>query len=272
MTATDAPAPITDRPLGVIDLLDGAFHALRQRPLVLVLAVAWIAVPGALAQLLLDAFVLGTEPATITNGFGVQDGVMSDSVLVRLLLGWLVTALAGVPVARIVGGWLVGIDTTPLAAIRYTLRRLPVVGVTFVASHVATILGTLACLLPGFFFLAMSSLLSPVIAVEEAVSIKAALKRSWRLARANSGAVYGLIIAIFFTGLFLQGGLFLLVSLFTGLPERSFLVVNAAALLIGQLLILPLNGAAMSLLYLDARFRTEGFDLELRSLTSFPQG
>ncbi len=274
VTATDAPAPITDRPLGVIDLLDGAFHALRQRPPALVLAVAWIAIPAAVLQLVLDTRVLGVGAPTFNNGFGIGtgDGVVTDSVVVQVLIGWLVTSLAGVPVARIVGGWLIGLDTSPIDAIRYTLRRLPIIGATFVLSHVAIVLGIAFCVLPGLFASVVFCLLSPIIAMEEATTVKAALLRSKRLARSNTSATFGLIVSLFFTGAIMQGGLFFAISLFSGLSDNVSLAITTAATLIGQLLILPLNGAAMSLLYLDARYRNEGFDLELRARSAFPRG
>ncbi len=274
VTATDAPAPITDRPLGVVDLLDGAFHALRQRPQTLVLGVAWIAVPGSLLQLVLDTQVFGTAPPTFGNGlgFGGSGGVTSDSVIVRMLIGWFVTAVSGVAVARIVGGWLIGIDTRPVATIRYTIRRLPVIGIVFVLAHLLTAVGLALCVIPGLFSIAFFSIASPVIAMEEGTRPFAVLRRSTRLARSNFSAVFGLMIAIFLTGLAIQGGLLVIAAIVGDLPERGSLVLSTAFSLITQLVILPINGAAMALLYLDARFRNEGFDLELRSRRAFADG
>ncbi len=275
VTATDAPAPITDRPLGVVDLLDGAFHALRQRPQTLVLAVAWIAIPGSLLQLVLDTQVFGTSPPTFGNGLGFGGsggGVTSDSVIFRMLIGWFVTAVSGVAVARIVGGWLIGIDTRPLATIRYTIRRLPVIAIVFVLAHLLTAVGLAMCVIPGLFSIAFFSIASPVIAMEEGIRPFAVLRRSTRLARSNFSAVFGLMVAIFLTGLAIQGGLLVIAAVFSSLPERGSLVLSTAFSLITQLVILPINGAAMALLYLDARFRNEAFDLELRSRRAFADG
>lgn len=280
VTATEAPTSISDRPLGVVDLLDGAFHALRQRPLALVLAVAWIAIPGALVQLYLDTRILGTARPSLGNGFGVpipgvgqSDGeFFSDSILFRLAIGWLITAIAGVPVARIVGGWGIGLDESPRAAISYTVRRLPVIVAVFVMAHVVTIIGWVFCLIPGLIFMGLYSLLSPVIAMEEDSKPIAAMRRSWRLARPNLSAVLGLIISLFLTGAIIQGGPLFLISVFDGLPERAGLVIGTTLSLVAQLVLLPLNGAAMCLLYLDARYRSEGLDLELRTRQVFTNG
>lgn len=280
VTATEAPASISDRPLGVVDLLDGAFHALRQRPLVLVLAVAWVAVPGALVQLYLDTRVFGTSGPSLGNGFGVpvpgvgqsDEEFFSNSLLFRLSIGWLVTAIAGVPVARIVGGWGIGNDEAPRIAIAYTVRRLPVVVAVFVLSKVLVSIGWAFCLIPGLVLMGLYSLASPVIAMEEGTRPIAVMRRSWRLARPNLSAVLGLIISLALTGAIIQGGPLFLISALDELPERAALVVGTALSLLAQLVLLPLNGAAMCLLYLDARYRSEGLDLELRVRRAFSDG
>ena len=46
-------------------------------------------------------------------------------------------------------------------------------------------------------------------------------------------------------------------------PDRAWPLVAAASLLTSIILV-PVNGAAMCLIYLDIRFRTEGLDLRRR--------
>ncbi len=275
VTTTGAPAPITDRPLRLIDLLDGAFHAFRQRPRVLALCAMWIAVPAALAQILIERTTLGSDGSSPAAVFGVRSELTSDDLLstgfvLYLVIGWFVTAVSGVGVARVVGGWLHGRDTTAGEAIGFTARRLPIIVGAFVLSHVIAGLGWLVLLVPGLAALLLFGLVSPVIALEEPTNPWSALTRSARLARPRWGTVLGLMSALLLVGAAMQGGIALFFITFGIDGDGVALAINAAVALLVSFVMLPLNGAAMCLLYLDARYRDEGYDLELRASVVLP--
>lgn len=98
------PAPVTSRPLKVIDLLDSALTALRQSPKLMVLVVLGFVVPGALVQ--------GWATKGVLGGFGFLDAI-NDPVVAReaaeqqpsalrttvipTLVNWYVVAAAGLP-------------------------------------------------------------------------------------------------------------------------------------------------------------------------------
>ncbi len=275
VTTLGAPAPITDRPLRLIDLLDGAFHALRQRPRVLALCAMWIAVPASLIQIIIERTALGSQGSSLATVFGVRrevtsDELVSSGLVLYLVIGWFVTAASGVAVARVVGGWSEGRDTTAREAIGFAIRRLPVVTGAFVVSHVIAGIGWVVLLVPGFIALLLFSLVSPVIALEDPSNPWHAITRSARLARARWGTVLGLMSALLLVSAAMQGGIALFFLTFGIEGDGIALAINAAVALLVSFVMVPLNGAAMCLLYLDARFRDEGFDLELRAGRVFP--
>ncbi len=263
-----APAPITSRPLPLIDLLDGAFAALRQRPRTLVSVVAGFVVP-----LSIVTAVLGTDPA---GGLGmgallnndpsrVDNSMTVTDVAILYGLGWLTTAVCGVPISAIVGGWLIGEDTSARQAVRLTLRRLPTILGAFLLIHVIEVVGTLLLILPGLAALVFFSLTSPVIALEN-LGPWESMKRSMTLVRRRSGTVIGVIVLTGIASVAISNAVGLLPDVVAGVlgADRSRPVIALSSML-SSLILVPFTSAAMCLTYLELRFRTEGFDLELRA-------
>ncbi len=264
--------PIADTPLGVIDLLDGAFAALRQRPQQIVAIVAGLVVPlglfeaWAVRSAVLDAGGVGGSAFPLLVGVNV----FSSTYAVASLLSLLVTAVAGVAVSHVVGGWLTGRDHTALGALALTARRSPTILAAFVVIHALEAIGFVLLVVPGVIVVVASSLTSPVIAVEGLGPI-AAIRRSWSLVRRRAGSVLGVILLLGLVQLGVAGA----ISNVPGLAQ-SFLSPNqvwalvAATNLLASLILVPVNAAAMCLTYLDIRFRTEGLDLQRRIDADLP--
>lgn len=265
------PAAIADRPLPVIDLIDGAFAALRQRPRTLIAVVAGLVVPIAIAEGYLTRNALGgatleqmINDPTVANEVSTQSPFGREA-LITYLLDWFLMAVAGVPVSRVVAGWVTGQDVSARQALAFTARRWWVILAAFVLNHLAQTIGFALFIVPGAIAVVLFALTSPVIAVEELGPI-AALKRSAELVRRRKATVVGGVAMTAAVAYGVSNAVSLLptmVALVFG-PDKTWPLVSAAALMTSIILV-PFTSAAMCLVYLDIRFRTEGLDLELRS-------
>lgn len=258
--------------MGVVDLLDGAFAALRQRAKSLATIVAGLVIPLSLFQGWVTRDDLGGASFTdLINDPSVAQEVSSTtqvydtSFFVSQLLGLLVTAIAGVAVSRVVYGWFVGEDTTPAEALAFTARRMGAILGAFVVIHLLEGIGFVLLILPGFAVLVLSSLTSPVLAVESLGPV-ASMRRSWELVRRRAASTLGLIMLLGLVQYGVSqalGTLPTVAALIIG-PDRAWPLV-AVANMMTSIVLIPVTGAAMCLNYLDIRFRTEGLDLKRRA-------
>jgi hypothetical protein len=274
--AVSDPVPIAEEPLGVIDLLDGAFAALRQRPRTMVAIVAWLVVPLSLFEAWLTRDDLGgatfidlLNDPTVAQEVSESSSPLEVGILGSQLLTMFVTAVAGVAVARVVGGWLDGVDRGAGDALRFTARRSPVIVAAFVLIHLAELIGLVLLIIPGLLVIVLSALTSPVIALE-GLGPFAAIRRSWTVARRQPGVVFGVVVLLAIVDYGVSqaiGTLPILVSFIVG-PDRAWPIV-AASNLLTSIILIPVTAAAMCLTYLDIRFRTEGLDLQYRIVDAF---
>ena len=276
MSPVSRPVPIAEEPLGVIDLLDGAFAALRQRPRVIVAIISWLVVPLSLFQAWLTRDDLGgatfgelLNDPTIAQEVSESSSPFELGVLGSQVLAMLVTAVAGVSIARVVGGWVEGVDRGAMDALRFTARRSPAILAAFVLIHLAELIGFVLLVIPGLMVMVLSSLTSPILALESSGPVES-MRRSWSLVRRRPGPVFGVIVLLAVVQYGVSqaiGTLPVLVSLIVG-PDRAWPIV-AASNLLTSIILIPVTTAAMCLTYLDIRFRTEGLDLQRRVVEAF---
>lgn len=162
------------------------------------------------------------------------------------------------------------------------LVALVIVSLALVAVPVAVILGILIVLgmIPLVWWLTIKLLLVPAVILMEQATIGRAIARSWRLTKGRFwpalgviflislvfGAV-GQVISIPFT--FLSSGLTTIISP-TGDPAPAVIIGTIVTLLLAQVLTLLIQAVAVvvtstatALIYIDARMRREGLDLDL---------
>ncbi len=261
---------VADRPLGAIDLLDGAFTVIRSAPKVIVTLTALLVLPVAVFQGLvlrdtlgdtsllesLETGALVDEPQPVSFGFGAQATMW--------LLDWLVMSLLGVLVALVVDEQRQG--RTP--SVRSILRRLgpllPRWALAFVLVHLAELVGVVLLVLPGLAAVIALSLTSPVLALEGQGAV-ASMRRSAQLVRRAPGVVLVVMFVIFAVSIPVSYAIELLpsVGLFVLPPDAAWPLASASTLL-NALVMQPVTAAAMTLVYFDLRYRTEAHDLEVR--------
>lgn len=291
------PAPVTGivplRPLGVGDILGGAFRAVRYAPSVM-LGLTFVALLVVQVVAVAVAFASGDALSTILLPFGLPGNDYGDTSL-RSSLGFFANELAiivaGMGLIYTVVEAVAGRRTSPAAALRHIGRRLGAalaltVLIAIVLVAVMALVGALidavglpVILLLVFFGLPAALALNvKLLFVPCAVSVEQmgplrAVARSWRLTGGvfwrtlgtylltlvimwiPTATISGVVITL--TAWFFMGD----VNLSTGSPAA--LAVTAAGSILSLVLTVPLVTAVQTLLYVDARIRREGYDIVL---------
>lgn len=288
------PGIVEPRPLTVGDVLNGAFRAVRYVPKTmfgLTLAVVLI------AQLLAvgAAFLVDGEFNLITSQreFGGATVLMGWSTLTSTIAASLTTIMVEIGLAYAVHEAIIARRTTPSEA----LRRLgsgagaalavaaltgvvvagAIVGVMVVVGLLTDAVGDgawliLLILVPGLMavviWIGIRLLLAPcVIAVEKAGPIQA-IRRSWNLSKGLFWHILGIYLVaslLIWLAATTVGWVFGIASMFVGgsSTELGSPMVGVVSTVVSSVLSLPLTAAVVTLLYVDARIRREGYELQL---------
>ncbi len=285
MTASDVSVL---RPLSTGQLLDRAFRLYRQHFLVFLGIVAIVQVPISVAQVALNAQMLGVTGGGET--FGII-GVISTVVIfvgtvlfASLETGALTGAVAdsylGTPVSilgsyrRLGRKWLSILGALLLAGL---------IGMLLFLWFLVPIVGWLSGIgILVFFEIAVIQLIPPIIVLEGHTG-SAAVRRGWDLSRKRFWPVVGFMLVLALLSTILVNGPTLLVVWLLRLtdsrrrwqyprPICSHSTLADSHLGVLCLVFQPLRLTAITLLYFDLRVRFEGFDLALlaNSLSDAP--
>jgi hypothetical protein len=265
------------RPFSVGELLDGAFSLYRRNftsffAIALVpyvpLIVLWLALPlvaGSGGQPVVDSATALSMPYTLLASVLIWSALVAASM--RTFQGTNVTAAE---------------------ALKVGLRKLPAIMVSLIAAILVAGLGVLLLMIPGLIFSAMFVVFVPVMiflvlifsaiffAVVPAIMVENhgpfdALGRSRRLSKGARIRIVGVVVlATFIAALPVMAFSFLAgVAAAVGMPGSGdvFVSVGSQALLQAGSFVLsalttPYSAAALTLLYIDRRARTEALDLE----------
>jgi hypothetical protein len=275
------PGIIPLRPLGLGEILDGAFTLIRRYPRVTLGLAALVATVNAALSLLVSIGYNSYPDTGDTEFTGAGTGFAAGSIVANVLtallsaiLGAVLTGMLTVVVGEAVLGREISIREVWQ---RIQPRLLPLIGIAFLAG-VLPFLGLIACIIPGVFLWGAYALAVPAFVLER-VGVIEALRRSWRLAVPSWWRVWGIralayliisfvssILAIpFFIAGLATTGIFSGDDI-TGTPIL-FLVFVAVGSLIAQTITAPLTSGVLALLYVDRRIRAEGLDVTLAAST-----
>ena len=276
----EAPRPgcVPLRPLGLGDILDGAFKATRRNPRVMLGLSAGFAFVQVLLTTLVSLFVFANLADARSDGnialgplLG-SEGLQLLTLFISFLLGAVLTGMLTVVVTQDVLGRRVDARAV-WVQVRPRLGTL--IGLALVTT-VLEFLGLLPCLVLGVWLWGMWAVAVPACMVER-TGIRAALRRSWQLVSGTFWRVWGIralgylvlqvvsqLIALpfFVIGVVGGGGFETLVDP-TGTPVAMLLLINLGAL-IAATLVAPVRAAIDALLYVDLRMRKEGLDIVLQ--------
>ncbi len=263
--------PVPLRPLTFTDVLDGSFGVLKARPATVALLALIVVVPVQI----LNTTVQGDVVAAVSPIAGPlwQDGNENDPVAAAIAwVSWsFALLLLGAALSRLMSAWYADGELTAGAVLRDLRPHAPaLVGAWLVA--LAAKVASLATLGIGTpFVAALFVMIGPVIAVER-VGAGAAIRRSISLARRRIWFVALMIIGVALTEALLQVALtglpWMVADAF--LPEAPAAWVVAAAAVAARIVTATAAAAAPALIYLDARVRAEGLDLQLATADALP--
>ena len=309
--AAPKPGVIPLRPLGVGEILDGAFASIRRNPkailgLAAVVMTISAVISATITRTLLNLGGLNLPtpgqqltPAQATHLVGRIVAVVVPAFGLTLLLTFIVQAILAGLLAPIIARGVGGQQISAADAWRATRPRLPslllatllvllaglgpllilglIVGIAFLAGAPAAVYAVLAllglaALVLTIWFSTMLSLVTPVVVLENE-SPGRALARSWRLVTRSFWRVFGITLL---AGIIvaIAGGILQLPFTFLGAVSGSGIVATVV-LVIGTIaagtVTRPITAGVTVLLYVDMRMRKEGLDLALRTASGTGQ-
>jgi hypothetical protein len=282
------PGIVPLRPLGLTEILDGAFTAIRRAPGLMLGVAVLVGIVSSIVQLALtlpslsaftDEFdAAATNPdASFGEVFGPLGGLVAGSVI-GLVVSILLQSIGAGLLMPIVGRAVLGQRLTAgewWAACRP--RLLPLIGLV-IAFTAAWIAGFFLLVVPAVFIYVVWSLATPVMMLERRGVIDS-LKRSYALVRGSFWRVFGILLLativanvvgsvvstpFAFVGAFLDGSFTTTPG--AGLPLWS-LALSTVGSLLGIAIVMPFTAGVTALLYIDQRMRREAFDIELIAAT-----
>lgn len=301
-TPPPKPGVIPLRPLGLGELLDGAFQACRKNAAatfgtaLLVQAVVSVLTLLFARGIFPEEMLTGNvEPTDGEIGASLTSGtllIIVSAVGVLLLQGVLV-----VPVARSILNLKTGFTQTwklsrkrllPLAGLGAVLTLMLLVGTAAFSVVLALILTALGpagipvlilgvlALVAVTVWLAVKLALAPAALVLEPAGVFSSLRRSWQLTRRNFWRTFGILaltaLLVSIVSSVISTPVVLILSLVGALGSGSdpgmgatvaLLALNLAITAFFSAIGYAFQASVTSLLYVDLRIRREGFDLTL---------
>lgn len=266
------PAPQL-RPLGIGEILDVSLKIVWRNAGTLIRVVVFVVLPVQIVSALLGASLV--SDSTNTFSFDSQNQPTISSSDVNAAIGYgvaiVILALISSTVAsgacfRAIASAYLGERTGWRDSLRFALKRFPsLLWITLLAG-LLSILGAIACLIPGIYLWVAFSVAVPVM-MTEGVRGRKALGRSRSLVRNFWWRAFG----VAFLGYLLTGilssvisGLILGISAFnTSADSLAGITLNVIAETLSKVLTTPFVAAFVTVLYFDLRVRKEAFDLRL---------
>ncbi len=268
-TASTGPLPLS--PMGLGEILDGAFKLYRAnfRAIALV-ALAFAGPVSVVAAVAIrdvnggrGVFEILNDPSLVEDGgsFGGSSQLILQlvSTLILSLVGPLI---AGV-VAKSVATTYLGGQLTAGEAVRATWRLFPALLAAKLLVLSTEAIGLLGCLVGALAVMALWVVVAPAIVVEGLGPIQG-MRRSLRLCSARYWPVLGIALL---SGIITST----LASVIGGVPGVLALLIGyrwgfplvALGSTATAVLVEPLTAIIATLVYFDLRIRQEGFDLQI---------
>ncbi|MDQ2751292.1 MAG: hypothetical protein M3Y44_17465 [Actinomycetota bacterium] len=260
------------RPLGVAEILDGSFRAIRRNP----------------AAMFGPAAVIAVVRVAATAGLQLSAYRILDTVALQLLSTFLISAVLG----TILSGLLAAVVTQDILGVRITARealarlrgrRWALVGLALVLTLVET-LGLLALAVPGIWLWGLWAVAVPAMVVERS-TVRGALARSRRLSTGLWWRVWGIRALAYLLATMLSTvasvPFLVLASAVTGagglLPDPNspssvtYVLIISVGSVLAATLTEPVRAGIDALLYVDLRMRREGLDIILQQAARWAQ-
>jgi hypothetical protein len=268
----DRTGPLPLHPMSLSDILDGAFKLFKANFKTILTIVAILAVPFHIIGALLERNLLGgkgfftllNDPSAAATARSTGGGTRVQLATYGLtLINLVLLPFIGGAIAKVVAASYVGQQLSAGEALRAVRRRFWALLGAWWTWHPLEWIGFVLCIFPGLAVMTWFVMVAPAIVTEELGPIQG-LKRSRDLARRRFWPTMGIALLGGLMASFLGqivGGIPSVVALVIGLKWGWILLAAGSSLT--SLLVTPLVSIIATLLYFDARIRTEGFDLQV---------
>ena len=291
------PGVVPLRPMRLGDVLGGAMQMYRFNPpamlLVPMLLIGGLALMFAAVVYFLDPQGLVFDAGDITNRAEMGQALVA---LTGLMLPGLLTVFVSPMVSTATHGGVIGLRTGPFAYLRTILGRgllgvvvgllmylimLIVIGIAVGATVLTHIAGdsvgltvavgvvTGLAAVAAIITISIWMLFAPYVIYREGVGPITGMRRSYRLVRHAFWRTLGIFFLINIIGNIITSVLSYVIHIpavvVSALAEVAGLQMASTVFVtgVGYALLTPLLSAGITMLYLDRRIRTEGFDVEL---------
>lgn len=251
------------RPMGIGDILDTAMRLYIRRfvPFLVIVLIAYV------PYSFLDAAVtLGDDPPFGPESAPGQGGPLEGAGLgtvIGALLVFLFFALVVIPLCQgalihNISASYLGQEIGAVESYRRAFPRLVRLWIANILVGLAVVVGIILLVVPAVIFSLWFMLTTAVVMLENQ-SASGSLGRSRELMRGNLGKGFLLLLAVML--------LYIIYAIVVGailgmVPWPSAFLQTFVLNLLIQMPILPLQLAAIILLYYDLRIRKEGFDMQ----------
>jgi hypothetical protein len=268
---SDRTGPLPLHPMSLSDILDGAFKLFKANFRTILTIVAILTVPFHIVGALLQRNLLGgrgfftvlSDPSALATSRSTGGNGRLVATYAVTLINILLLPFIGGAIAKVVAASYVGQQLSAGDALRAVRRRFWALLLAWWTWHPVEWIGFVLCIFPGIAWMTLFVMVAPAIVTEELGPIQG-LKRSWNLAARRFWPTMGVA---------LLGGVMasILGNIVGGIPSFAALAIGlkwgwillAAGNSLTSLLVTPLVSIVATLLYFDARIRTEGFDLQV---------
>jgi hypothetical protein len=262
------------RPLGIGEILDVALKIVWRNAGTLIRVVVFVVLPVQIISALLGASLVTDTSNDNTFTFDTSNQTISHSdvnaligyVVAVLLLGLISSTLASGACFRAIATAYLGERSGWRESLRFALKRFPsLLWITLLAG-LLSVLGAIACIIPGVYLWVAFSVAVPAM-MTEGVRGRRALGRSRRLVRnfwwrAFAVALLGYILTAILSGAI--SAIILGIGSFNASADSlSGIVSNVISQTLTKVLTTPFVAAFVTVLYFDLRVRKEAFDLQL---------
>ena len=235
--------PIALRPRKATEIVDAAIEVYRRNPIHFLLLAAIVRVPWLIVQIIYVAPREGDVDAIVPS--------------IMISLGTLITTflMAGF-IVHMASELYLGRETDAFDTIRQVAPRVPAVFTASLMQATFIGLGLAFFLFPAVWVTAICFAVIPVLVIEKK-GVFGSFARSMRLSDRVKGHILSALGLVVLIRIIVEVGIGL-VSLAIPMAELRYVAVTAAAMVI-----YPLLGIALTLIYYDVRIRKEGFDIEM---------
>ena len=231
------------RPRKATEIVDAAIEVYRRNPIHFLLLAAMVRVPWLIVQIVYLAPREG-DPDAIATSLLIGAGTLVTTFLMAGFVVYMASEL------------YLGRDTDAFDTIRTVAPRIPSIFIASMLQSVAIGLGLVLFLFPAVWVSAVLFAVIPVVVLEGRGAF-GGFDRSQKLSAGQKTHILsalGLIVMI--RVIVAVGGGF--IALVAPTPELRYVVATVA-----EMLVYPLLGIAITLVYYDVRIRKEGFDIEM---------